>query len=280
MTSSNPAAGGPADWRASIDSSSGVALYYQIKQDLTGRILSGELAPDTSLPSEQELCEAYGVSRPTVRQATQELVAERLLERRRGLGTFIAHPTVRQELGGLRGFTEKMELAGRVPATRVIEHRVARARDLDDETRRHLELQAKDLVLRVVRLRLADGVPVLLETLSVPCERFPGIADIDLEQASFYTTLRKDYGVVISYLRESLEPVLLSKEDAQALGAKAREASIRATLTTYDHEGQPIEFTRSLVRGDASHYEIEVRRDPESAHNRMLLRQPQLDVTT
>jgi GntR family transcriptional regulator len=220
------------------------------------------------------------VSRPTVRQATQELVVERLLERRRGRGTFIAHPTVRQELGGLRGFTEKMELEGRKPGTRVIEHRVAKARDLDEETGHHLDIHAKDLVLRVVRLRLADGVPVLLETLSVPCGRFPGIADIDLAQVSFYSTLRKDYGVAVSYLREWLEPALLTKEEAQALGAKAREASIRATLTTYDHEEKPIEFTRSLVRGDASHYEIEVRRDPESAQNRLLLRQPQLDVAT
>jgi GntR family transcriptional regulator len=267
-------------WSASIDPASGLALYYQIKQDLIARIVSGELAPGSALPSEQELCGAYGVSRPTVRQAAQELVNERLLERRRGLGTFIAHPRVRQELGGLRGFTEKMQLEGRVPGTQVMEHRVAAARSLDNDTALHLELSPKAKVLRVVRLRLADGVPVLFETLSVPCDRFPGIANIDLARASFYSTLRNQYGVVMSFLRETLEPVTLTEEEAEALKTKAREESIRATLTTYDHDGRPVEFTRSVVRRDASLYEIEVRRDPESAQNRLLLRQPQLHLAT
>jgi GntR family transcriptional regulator len=280
MTSADFALTPPLNWRTSIDPASGVALYYQIKQDLSRRITAGELAPGSALPSEQDLCEAYGVSRPTVRQATQDLVNEHLLERRRGLGTFIAHPRVRQELGGLRGFTEKMQLEGRVPGTKVLEHRVARADDLDAETAAQLEVTGTANILRVVRVRLADGVPVMLETLSVPCERFPGIADIDLARESFYSTLRTRYGVVVSYLRETLEPVLLSKEEADALETKGREASISATLATYDHEGRAIEFTRSLVRRDASLYEIEVRRDAESGQNRLLLRQPQLDVGT
>jgi len=268
------------EWGDRIDQASGVSLYYQIKQDLERRITLGELGPGVALPSEQELCDVYGVSRPTVRQATQELVNEHLLERRRGLGTFVAHSGVGQELGGLRGFTEKMELQGRLPGTRVLEHRMLRATKLDDDAAAQLALGPRARVLRVVRVRLADGVPILLETLTVPVDRFPGIEEVDLERESFYGTLRNRYAVVISYLRETLEPVLLTEQEAHVLETTPDEASIRTTITTCDHAGQPIEHTRSVVRGDASHYVIEVGREASSTRSRLLLRQPHLDIAT
>lgn len=269
----------PGDWTR-VEVASGVALYHQIKQDLRRRVALGELGPGQPLPSEHQLCEFYGVSRPTVRQATQELVNERVLERRRGLGTFVARSTVKQELGGLRGFTEKMRLAGREPGTRVLSRAVVSATEATAGAVSELGLLPVDDVLRVVRLRLADGFPILLETLSVPIGRFPGLENVDLERASFYETLRNDYSVVISHLRETLEPVVLSADEARALETVAQEPSIRATIVTYDNRAEPIEHTVSVVRADASHYAIEVHQDPDSTHNRVMLRQPQFDVVT
>jgi GntR family transcriptional regulator len=260
-----------------IDTDGGYALYRQIKQDLMRRIESGELPLGAALPSERELCERYGVSRPTLRQATQDLVRDGLLVVRRGVGTFVAQPRVRQQLGSVLGFTEKMAREGRRASTRVLERSVHRASELDASIGSELQLGSESPVLRVVRLRLADGIPVMVETMHISPERFPGIDKLDLEAVSLYQSLRETYHVQIVQLRETLEPVLLTDADARLLDARGRSPSIQAAITSFDTEGRPVEHTTSRVRGDSSQYYIEVG-DPRAA-GRVQLRQPQLEVS-
>jgi GntR family transcriptional regulator len=264
-------------WQEStIDPEGGFALYRQIKQDLVRRIESGELAAGEALPSERELCERYGVSRPTLRQATQDLVRDGSLEVRRGVGTFVAQPRVRQQLGTVLGFTEKMARQGRRASTRVLERSLHQAGELDASVATELRLQPDASVLRVLRLRLADDIPVMLETMHISPDRFAGIDDIDLEHVSLYQALRERYDVRIVQLRETLEPVLLTDADAKLLRARPRSASIQATITSFDKAGNPVEHTISRVRGDSSQYYIEV--GGRSA-GRVQLRQPQLEVS-
>jgi GntR family transcriptional regulator len=268
-----------AEHSTDLDPTLPLALYYQIRTDLLRRLESGEFAPGTSLPSERELCDYYEVSRPTVRQALQELVNDRVLERKRGIGTFVAAPKVRQQLGRVLGFTEKMESEGRKPSTEVIRHELRAARHLVDLTATELQLGPDDLVLEIVRKRLADGIPILLETVHLPANRFQGIETVDFEKASLYETLREGYGVVMTHLRETLEPVLLTPGEARLLGAPKHRVSIRALITTYDQSRIPVEHTRSIVRGDASQYYVEVGEPVEGGNGQLRLRQPQLDVS-
>ena len=260
-----------------MDPEGGFALYRQIKQDLVRRIESGEIAAGEALPSERELCDRYGVSRPTLRQATQDLVRDGLLVVRRGVGTFVAQPRVRQQLGSVLGFTEKMAREGRHASTRVLERSVHRAAELDANVASELQLEPDAAVLQVVRLRLADDIPVMVETMRISPDRFPGIEDLDLESVSLYQALRERYGIQVSQLRETLEPILLSDADAKLLGARGRSPSIQATITSFDQVGGPVEHTTSRVRGDSSQYYIEV--GDGRLTNRVQLRQPQLEVS-
>lgn len=260
-----------------VDPDGGVALYRQIKDDLARRIEQGELRPGQSLPSEAELSDRYGVSRPTLRQATQGLIRDGLLVVRRGVGTFVAQPRVRQQLGSVLGFTDKMASQGRKPSTRVLERSLHGANSLEADVASELQLKPDSSVLRVVRLRLADDIPVMLETMHISTNRFAGIEDLDLEASSLYQALRERYGVQIVRLRETLEPVLLNRADAKLLGTKAGSPSIQATITSFDIKGQPIEHTISRVRGDSSQYYIEVGDGKSSS--RVHLRQPQLEVS-
>jgi GntR family transcriptional regulator len=223
------------------------------------------------------LCERYGVSRPTLRQATQDLVREGLLVVRRGVGTFVTQSRVRQQLGSVLGFTEKMAREGRHASTRVLERSLHRAADLEPSIAKELELEPTASVLRVVRLRLADGIPVMVETMHISPERFPGIDDLDLESVSLYQALRERHHVRIAQLRETLEPVLLSDADAKLLGARGRSASIQATITSFDGSARPVEHTISRVRGDSSQYYIEVGNGRSAG--RVQLRQPQLEMS-
>src|SRR5207253_644355 len=117
-----------------------------------------------AIPSERLLTQELGVSRLTVRAALDELVRDGYLTRRHGSGTYVSEPKIALPLT-LTSFSEDMRRRGMVPGSRTIELAVASA---GARLCRHLELSPEDPVVRVRRLRLADGEPMALETLHVP----------------------------------------------------------------------------------------------------------------
>jgi GntR family transcriptional regulator len=265
--------------RYQINEAAPLPLYYQIKQQIKQNIVGGLLSPGTALPSERELCERYGVSRPTVRQAMQELLAEGLLERRRGVGTYVAQPRIQHQLTSLLGFSERMERENRTPATRQLEHRVLSKTDADANVASVLGIGQNELLLRLVRLRLANNEPILLETVHLPLARFAGLDTVDLEQESLYRTLRDRYGVGISTLRETLEPIVLDQHHATLLCADPGSPAMLTRITTYDQAGLPVEYTSSLVRGDRCQYLIEFHVGEASKESSVHVCQTQLEIS-
>src|SRR5467141_4653656 len=129
-------------------------LYAQVENVIIGRISNGSLPPGTRLPSEDSLVQEYAVSRTTIRAAMQSLVQRRLVEIRRGKGTFVTHPKITQELTELTGFVEDMQALGRHPTARLLDKRIVTA---DETVAHHLALMPGTLVVRLQRVRLADG---------------------------------------------------------------------------------------------------------------------------
>src|ERR1700722_18191388 len=132
-------------------------LYAQVESVIIGRISSGSLPPGTRLPSEDELIQEHAVSRTTIRAAIQSLVQQGLVEIHRGKGTFVTQPKITQELTQLTGFVEDMRALGREPTARVLDRRTMTA---NAAVAQHLHLSKGDKVVRIQRLRLADGVPL------------------------------------------------------------------------------------------------------------------------
>ena len=262
-----------------VEDDAALALYYQIKQRIKQGVEMGRLPRGVLLPSERELCEMYGVSRPTVRQAAQELINEGLLERRRGVGTFVAGPKIPQRLLSVQGFTERMERAGRRPGTRVMERDAQPARAFGSDVEQALQATSEERVLRAVRLRFADGLPVLLETTHLSLERLPGLESEDLQNQSLYRTLRDRYGVEINHLRETIEPVVLGPQDAELLQMRSGGAGAKVQITTYDPSERPVEYTLAVVRGDQFQYQLEFKVDARQGNGRTYLQQTQLEVT-
>ena len=236
--------------------STAMPLYHQIKEDLLESIKGGRLTPGDRVESEPELMDRYGVSRATVRQALGQLVAEGYLVIRRGLGTYVAEPKIRQGLLGMYSFSREIERLGMRPGTHVQALGVEPA---GPSVAAALGIPQGDPVVALRRLRSADDESMMLETSWLPVRRFPGLVDRDLEHARLYDVLADEYGVRPSRAREEFEPVLLSSDDARLLGKHTGDPALLLERVAFDAEGRPIEFCRSIVRGDRCRYFVELR---------------------
>src|SRR5258707_1954883 len=153
-------------------------LYERVESVLAGDIADGSLPPETQLPPEQGLIERFKVSRTTVRKAIQNLVERGLVEVRRGKGTFVTQPKITQELTELTGFVEDMQALGRKPTARLLDKRIVAA---DEAVAHYLALAPGTLVVRLWRVRLADGVAMSFDETYLPRDIGAKVADDDLQ---------------------------------------------------------------------------------------------------
>jgi GntR family transcriptional regulator len=235
---------------------SAMPLYRRIEADLRDRIRSGELRPGAQIAPEPELMGQYKVSRATVRQALGGLLAEGVLEIRRGLGTYVATPRFEHTIGGFYSFSREIERHGLVPGTRVLELRTEPAEAAVAEA---LRLPAGTAVVALRRLRLAGSDPLVVETSHLPAARFPGLETIDFSGVRLYDTLMNAYGCRPTRARETFEPVLLTADEAELLAQRRGEPALRVERVAFDQDDIPIEFCRSTVRGDRYRYSVELR---------------------
>ena len=246
-----------------------VPLHHQVYLDLKAALDDGEWAVGDRLPPERELAGRYGCSLITVRRALDELSREQRLERTRGRGTFVLALRVDRNLAGSLSFSEEMRQRGLAPETRLI---AARPQAAGEAVAEALGLELGAPVVFLERLRLAAGVPLLLERASLPAERFPGLLAADLETQSLYDILGGQYGTPVVRARELLEPVVLRAAEARLLGVPRGRPALLVEGIAYTTDGSAVEFARSWVRGDQTRYYVErvvARRSQESAVGRL-----------
>jgi GntR family transcriptional regulator len=199
-----------------------------------------------TIPSERQLTHQLGVSRLTVRAALDELVRDGYLDRRHGSGTYVTEPKIAQPLT-LTSFSEDMRRRGMVPGSRTLElvtiptgARLARRLAVSPDVR----------LVRVTRLRLADGEPIAMEVLHIPEVLVPGLSRADLENRSFYELLEERYGIVITSGTQTIEPTVTSPEESEVLGVPLHTPAFLFERTTASESGRVVEFVRSIYRGD------------------------------
>src|SRR5580698_10605517 len=161
-------------------------LYARIESVLASDIAAGTLLPGSQLPTEDSLIARFEVSRITVRKAVQNLVSRGLVEIRRGKGTFVVQPKITQELTELSGFVEDMQAAGRNATARVVDQQTVAA---TEAVARHLALTTGTLVIRIQRVRLADGVAMSFDETYLPLGIGKKIITNDLEIEPVFSLL-------------------------------------------------------------------------------------------
>jgi len=239
-------------------------MYFQLKEWLSGRILSGELTPGEQLPGELELCDRLHVSRGVVRQALSELRYDGLVERRRGRGTFVAAPKTAEGLiSGLRGLAEDAWLRGsRIDSTVL----VLRERPADVQTARLLELEPDELVVELGRLRSLDGEPHVLVTTFLPTGLVPGLVALDLGgPESLYRILRERYGLPILSCVRRVEAAVADTRQAHLLRVSRGDPLLVLRSTAYTSGHRPLEHFVACHRADRSAFEVELEAATASA---------------
>lgn len=205
------------------------------------------LGPGDAIPSERSLCGELGVSRPTVRAAIDGLVRDGLLVRRHGQGVFLAQPKIAQNLASTDATRHAVAGVDGVWSSRTIEFATVGA---GVRVGRKLNLAPAAQVLRIVRLRLVDGVPMALDTLFVPVALVPGLSAVDLEKNSFYELLESRYGIGVCSAVQTIEPTAANPDEAALLGIAAYGPALLFERVTEDEDGRLVEFAHAVYRGD------------------------------
>lgn len=218
--------------------------YLRVRDQLVTRLASME--PGQLLPAERELAAELGVARMTLRKALAQLVADSLLFRRQGSGTFVACPKVAQRLTAT-SFSADMRARGLRPGARTLSAAMSPAGMAVGAC---LRIQPTASILRIRRLRLADGIPMALEELHVPGDVVPGLSGEDLVDRSFYALLWQRYGLTLAGGTQTIEPTLTSAEDAALLEVAPGAPAFLFERTMTASTGRVVEFVRSVYRGD------------------------------
>lgn len=237
----------PQTLRIDLDRSSPMPLYHQIATAIEHAIDSGQVVPGEFLENEVSLAARLNVSRPTARQAMQDLVERGRLLRRRGVGTQVAPAPVRRPLE-LTSLHEDLARAGRTPRTEVLAYETLAA---DRDLAARLEVPEGAEVVHIRRLRFADGGPLAVMSNHVRAEWAPSRSD--LGASGLYALLRQR-GLVAKVAHERVGARLATAAEARILDEKPRAALLTMTRTAYTEDGAVVDVGDHVYR--ASRYEF------------------------
>ncbi|MDQ2837091.1 MAG: GntR family transcriptional regulator [Actinomycetota bacterium] len=218
--------------------------YYQVKRHLL--VIIDAQTPGSPVPTERVLTTELGTSRTTVRQALSELVAEGRLVRRQGCGTFVAEPKIAWPLQ-LTSFTAQAAANGFLASATLLDAaRLAANSGVADR----LGLVAGAPVYRLERLRLADGIPMALETSHLSALRFPGLIARIRHTPSLYRVLAERYQVIPTAAEETIETAPATPRQAELLDTDTGSPMLVLARHSFDDAGRPVEWVQSWYRGD------------------------------
>jgi GntR family transcriptional regulator len=239
-----------------INKSIPIPLYYQLKQILSEYIRGKNVG--SNIPTEEELCRRYNISRPTVRQAISELVVEGYLHRKKGKGTYISQPKIHQNfMAILESFNAEMIQKGLTPGTKVLSTNMIRATTF---VRQALNLRENGDVIHLERLRSVNGEPLVIVDTYLPPNKLDGILENNFEEESLYTIIEKNYGYIIEKATRTLEPRVAGEYEAKMLKIRKGDPIQYIETVTYLKNEVPIEFSIAKYRGELSRFSFELRK--------------------
>ncbi|MBS3933125.1 MAG: GntR family transcriptional regulator [Truepera sp.] len=240
-----------------VDKSHATPAYLQLKEQLTGAIEKGLLAPGQALPSERELAALLKLSRMTVRHALLELASDNLVEQRQGSGTYVLPRRLLQTVDRVLGFTDEARDLGFIPGNHLLEAELIAA---DQQIAGNLGVDKGDEVMCITRLRTANDEPLVIQVafLSPRLEAFP--VERLRREGSLYKVFATHYGIELQRAHQTISARLPTRQEQQLLTISRDTPILALERTTFDAHGQPIEYVRSAYRSDKYQIALDLRK--------------------
>jgi len=223
----------------------GVPAYQRIQSTILQKIESGGLRPGDAVPSERELAKIHQVSLMTARHALASMEREGVVERRRGIGTFVSAPRI--HFNRLMSYTEQMASRNLTASSEVL---FAKILDDEQEAAARLSLPPKSRIIKFERLRHAAGEPFALETCHLSEAQFPGFLQAPLDRESLFAILKQTYNMELGYADEEVDATAADARTAELLEVPRREPLLRIRQVIYSKKGTVILYVLGLYRSD------------------------------
>jgi GntR family transcriptional regulator len=223
----------------------GLPAYQKIQGVIRKRIESGQLQAGDAVASERDLAKIHQVSLMTARHALASLEREGIVERRRGIGTFVAAPKI--QFNKLMSYTEQMASRSLMAASKVL---FAKVIFDEQEVMARLSLPPNSGVIKLERLRHASDEPFALETCYLSASEFPNLLSTSLGRESLFKILERDYQVELGYADEEVDATAADPRIADLLGISKKDPVLRIRQVIYSTKGKAIIYVLGFYRSD------------------------------
>lgn len=229
--------------------------YAVIAAYLLDKIKDGSYPLNSLIPKEIDLATKFNVSRPTIRQAIKQLEDKGYLERRKKKGTWVKAVKIEQEFTHvIESYSEEMSHKGVVPKTNVLLFAPILP---DDEIMRSLNLVRQEKVFKLVRLRYANGQPIVLVTSFIPVKVCPDMAEFDFTQISLYSLLAAK-GFAVKHVKRKLEVQKSDETTANLLNIQTADPIFYFHTAGLTATEKPVEYSIAQYRGDLNSFKIDL----------------------
>jgi GntR family transcriptional regulator len=235
----------PFPFAALAPQAEGMALYRAAKRSLLRAIESGAVAPGAALPSETRLARALGVSIGTLRRAVDELVAEHILVRRQGRGTFVATHTPDRFL--FQFFhVERSDGLREVPQVELLGFERIR---LDEDAASALAVRPGEPAIQIDNRLTLQGRAVMHDRIVVPAALFRGLTQARLERrpSTIYQLYQAEFGITVVRALERARAIAADRTAARVLGVAVGSPLLQIRRTALSFGDKPVEYRVSSL---------------------------------
>lgn len=239
-----------------VNKKSSISLHLQLKSIIKDMIKSGELKEGDVLLPEREICKEQEVSRMTVNKAINSLVAEGILYRKQGKGTFVSKKKKKYQFNNVKGFTDVMKSRGIDIKTDIIKFEMLNP---EENIMKKLGISnKKENVYKIIRLRYVENEPFVYEIAYIPEKICAGMTKGMLDNNSLYRILENQYGYRVARVEQTIDPLKLDSYIGEKLHCEKGSLALDIRRTSYNEIDEIIEYTISIIRSDIYQYQINI----------------------
>lgn len=225
-----------------------VHIHNQIRQNISDK----KWHIGQRIPSERVLAQQFKVSRMTIRQAIQTLVDEGILFRKMGSGTYISSRKIQEKMFGTTSFTDIMLSQGKKPSSKLVSYYLT---DPTSSEKDQLHLDSTIKILRMERIRLADGIPICFDVTSIPADIIASISRKEIVSSLYHALERNGYS--LGHAFQVVSAMLASEKVSDLLNIKKGASILRLRQVTMFDSGRPFEYVRTQYAGERFEFYLE-----------------------